>query len=135
MKINIDPAQITQNVKQRNGKKLGQFAQIVLDDSNEFIPRDQDDLLKSGAINVESDEKATVGWYNPYAHYQYKGELMVGRESRSAWAKSGETKVYAGKPLQYSKDKNPQAQKEWFEAAKKKHKGWEKQANKLFGGG
>lgn len=135
MQINIDTAVITEAVKARNAEKLEQLGQIVLDDSNEYLPRDQDTLLASGAVNVESDEKVTIGWYTKYARFLYHGKVMVGKESRSAWAKRGETKEVIDTALQYSTDKNPNAQKEWFEAAKKKHGSWAAQIKALFGGG
>ena len=41
-----------------------------------------------------------VEYNQPYAHYQYYGELMLS-QSGSAWARRGERKHYAGKDLAY----------------------------------
>lgn len=54
---------------------------------------------------------STITYQGPYAHFQYAGEVMVGVESGSPWAKSGEPKRYTGKPLDYHGA--PMRGKEW----------------------
>ena len=45
---------------------------------------------------------SSITYRGPYAHFQYVGEVMVGTRSGSPWAKSGETKVGAGRALSYN---------------------------------
>lgn len=58
-----------------------------------------------------------IEYTSPYAHYIYKGELMVDAETGSAYARAGTKKVYAGKELDLSSGKHPLASKEWDKAA------------------
>lgn len=44
---------------------------------------------------------STITYRGPYAHYQYEGEVMVGVDSGSPWAKSGEPKRGTGRGLEY----------------------------------
>jgi hypothetical protein len=81
----------------------------------------------------------------PFGRYLYNGEVMVDELTGSPWARKGARKVlvsqYSGKTgakteLDLSRGKNPDAQKEWFEAAKKAYGDrWEEQVKQLAGGG
>lgn len=75
--------------------------------------------MRSGPLrnNVKINPKE-IEYKSPYAHYIYKGELMVDPDTGSAWAKHGAKKVYAGKQLNISKEKNPLASIEWDKAAR-----------------
>lgn len=42
----------------------------------------------------------SIKYVSPYAHYMYKGELMVA-PSGSSWARKGEKKHYTGKSLKF----------------------------------
>lgn len=53
----------------------------------------------------------------PYAHYIYRGELMVDPETGSSYAQKDSKKVYAGKELKMSTARHPLASKEWDKAA------------------
>lgn len=75
--------------------------------------------VRSGALSTDKkivsgpDEITVLG---PYAHYQWKGELMVDPVTGSAWAdpKHG-PKVYKKptKYLKHDKNKNPDAGPDW----------------------
>lgn len=65
--------------------------------------------MKDG-VAIAADGK-TLTYPGPYAHYQHKGELMLSAASKSAWAKSGETKKYSGRALSYQGA--PMRGKEW----------------------
>lgn len=81
----------------------------------------------------------------PYGRYLYYGKTMVSPSTGSAYAAFGEKKVlvseFQGKTsakedLDYNKSANPDAQAEWFEAAKQAHgKNWVAMAKKIAGGG
>lgn len=134
MKVDIDVGKIVRERTEQANRALGNLAQTVLDDSNFYIPRDQDQLISSGRTETP-EEGAQVHWNTPYARFLYYGKLMVGKNSRSAWARPNETKVVTDKDIVYSKDKNPNAQKEWFEAAKKtKLAEWIRKLQKMIGG-
>lgn len=59
--------------------------------------------------------KDSVTYEQPYAHYQYTGELYLAPNG-SAWAKKDEEKYPSGIPLQYSKEEHELASKEWDKA-------------------
>lgn len=135
MKIHFDVSQIVAAQKIKGTKALLQMGEIIKEDSNFYAPRDQDQLIASSSVTQVSDEEAQIEWASPKARFLYEGKVMVGRESKSAYAKAGETKVVTAKELQYSKDKNPHAGKKWFEAAKaSKMSLWLRQFQKLLGG-
>lgn len=124
MKVDIDVGRIVQSRKARASRALGNLGQTVLDDSNFYIPRDQDQLINSGRVDVVADG-AQVSWNAPHARYQYSGKVMVGKPP----------KTVTDKDLVYSKDKNPNAQSHWFEAAKKtKLAEWLRKFQKMMGG-
>ena len=51
-------------------------------------------------INKRYPDEATIEYVSPYAHYMYKGELMLAKNG-SSWARKGEKKYYTGKSLKY----------------------------------
>ena len=51
----------------------------------------------------------------PSGRFLYEGQAMIGRYSKSAWAKKGEKKVLSGKSLTYTRS-GPK----WFDKAKAK---------------
>jgi len=57
-------------------------------------------LVKSGDLGTEIGS-GEVAWIAPYARFQYYGKVMIGIESRSAYAKKGERKVVTEKDLVY----------------------------------
>ena len=67
----------------------------------------------------------------PTGRYLYQGKAMVGRYSKSAWAKKGEKKVLSGASLTYARG-GPK----WFNKAKSKDgKKWVRLVKKTAGGG
>lgn len=92
------------------------LAGAVLEDSNAYIPMDSGNLRDSGCVRRGEGGGAKVAWTAPYAGEMYRGVTAKGQE------------------MQFSADKNPRAQKEWFEAAKAVNEGWEERAGRLYGG-
>ena len=68
----------------------------------------------SESVSIKPKE---IEYNSPYAHYLYKGELMVDPDTGSSYARYGTKKVYAGTALEISKAKHPLATKEWDKAA------------------
>lgn len=97
-------------------KEMVKRAQFVLDeqvikDSNYYIPQDQG-FLKDSALSASSVGEGRVVWNTPYAR-----------------------RLYYNPQYHFSKDKNPNAQGLWFEAAKSaRKKEWEKIANQAIRG-
>jgi hypothetical protein len=83
----------------------------VIKDSNYYIPQDQG-ILKDSVLSASSIGEGKVVWNTPYAR-----------------------KLYYNPQYNFSKDKNPNAQGLWFEAAKAAHKkNWIKMANQAIRG-
>lgn len=57
----------------------------------------------------------------PFGKFLYEGRVMVDPLTGSSWARKGAKKVVTRKHLKYSKESHPQAQRRWFDVAKKKH--------------
>lgn len=144
MQINIDPEAIARKRIPQTTKEMEQMLQIMLDNSNEFIPRDQDTLIASGSIHADSPTTGTFGWYTTYARNLFHGKVMVDPKTKAAgfmtkggWrSRKGVKKIVSDREYNYSTDKNPNAQKEWAEVARRKYSGvWRKMWSKLTGGG
>lgn len=79
--------------------------QVFLDNKvigllEKYVSYDSGTQAKS--IRLSSDPGSGVVWINvPYARFQAGGKVMVGINSRSAWAKRGERKVLTNKNLTY----------------------------------
>lgn len=66
-------------------------------------------------------EPGKVTYTSPYAHFQWKGIVMVD-DRGSTWAKHGTEKHYTNANLNYSHEKNAKAQSHWEEAAERECK-------------
>lgn len=82
-----------------------------------FVPADNLMLSENTEVYVEGDT-GIVEYMQPYAHYQYEGELYVSSLTGSPWASAGEYKVPTGKHLKYSKFRHPLATDHWDQAMK-----------------
>ena len=81
---------------------------------NKYVPKDSSALKDTYEI-----EPGKVTYTSVYAHFQWEGRVMVGKESGSPWARYREEKVYTSRNLQYS---YPKATSHWEETAEKRHK-------------
>lgn len=86
-----------------------------------YTPRITGALIKTATLGTQIGS-GVIEQASPYARYLYYGKLMVSKETGSAWAKHGESKVLTDKDLKYNKASNPQAGKMWFERMKADHK-------------
>lgn len=72
----------------------------------------------------------------PMGAFLYRGKVMIGERTRSAFAEKGEKKISTDRALMYSRHANPKVTDHWFETAKKNHGAeWIKKTKKLAGGG
>jgi len=119
----------------------------VMTDMEPFMPK------QSGTfINVTKAQSAAIAGSgkvvaaaSPFGRFLYKGKTMVDVETGSPFARPAAKKVlvseFGGKTaarenLDLSKGVNPNAQPEWFEAAKERHvKTWIRKTKRIAGGG
>lgn len=87
--------------------------QQIIADTDPYVPKQQN--IMAGGVRIEQDEIVYPG---PYARFLYMGKVMVGVESKSAWAKKGEMKEVIDKDLTFQ---SPTAQAMWFEVSKSQH--------------
>lgn len=86
-----------------------------------YTPRITGALIKSATTGskIGSGKIVQAG---PYARYLYYGKLMVSKETGSAYAAHGESKVLTDKDLKYSQAANPNAGRLWFARMTADHK-------------
>ena len=113
--------------KERISKADNWLRQQIISDTDQYVPKQQG--IMAGGVHVEGDEIVYPG---PYARFLYMGKVMVGTESRSAWAKKGEAKEVIDKDLTFQ---SPTAQARWFEVSKAQNekawrRGYEKELRK-----
>jgi hypothetical protein len=65
-----------------------------------YLPFRTGMLIKLGILGTKIGSGWVI-WLGPYARFLYYGKVMVGIESRSAWAKKGEKKEVIDKDLTY----------------------------------
>jgi hypothetical protein len=97
-KVHINPtAKILQDKGlDENGDVVRHLRDTVDRYSDPYVPMDSG-ILKN---TKQYPNNYTIKYISPYAHYMYKGELMLS-PSGSSWAKLGEKKHYAGKKLNF----------------------------------
>lgn len=118
-----------------NNFNAAQFAldSAVMTSMEPLMPKDTGQF-----INVTKEMSAAMAGTGkvvaaapPQGRFLYEGKVMVGVNSRSAWAKKGEKKVVTKNNLQYSRG-GPK----WFDKAKEKDgDNWVDLVKKTAGGG
>lgn len=72
----------------------------------------------------------------PMGRFLYEGNVMLGVQTKSAFAAKGEKKFVIEKKLQYSRAAHPSVTDHWFDTAKKYHgKVWIRKTKQTAGGG
>lgn len=86
-----------------------------------YVPFQTGTLRNSGVLGtmVSGCGAGKVVWNIKYARFLYYGKIMVGVESRSAWAKLGEPKVVTDRDLTYHGA--PKRGAFWFKRMKADH--------------
>lgn len=133
--IDISDARLRRNLKE---------AQIALNekvvgDCDPYIPFSQGGL--AGSVEYPKGIAGGEIMYNtPYAHYVYRAEIYgpnipeYDTEGNIIGWWSPKHKKPTGRYMEFSKDKHPDATKEFFEAAKKAHKDeWIREVKKIVG--
>ena len=114
--------------------------QVVLEDSNKYVPFRSGNLRQSGIRNTVLGE-GKVTWETPYAHYQYQGMLYVDPKTGLGafyspdygyWSRKDVPKIPTDRPLRHT---TPGTGPLWFETAKRVHgKDWIKGTKRIAGG-
>lgn len=99
----------------QNGRAQRFHTHNVLRRIIKYMPYQAGSLIKLtiNQTNIDIPEIVTEA---PQAQFLYRGKLMIGMESRSAYARRGEVKQVTGVNLNYTKTKNPQAGPYWDRA-------------------
>lgn len=113
--------------------------EMVVAQTDPYIPFSQGGL--AGSVEYPKGIAGGEIMYNtPYAHYVYKAEIYgpnipeYDSEGHLIGFWSPKNKYPTGREMKFSKDKHPQATKEFFEAAKKDHKDeWVKKVKEIAG--
>lgn len=83
-----------------------------------YTPGDSLDMSRGARAYVQGG-KAIVEYPGPYSRFQYYGKVMIGKQSRSAWANKYESKIVTGRNLKHSKFRHPLATSKWDVAMKR----------------
>ncbi len=81
---------------QDNGRVQKFFTMTCAKEMDPYVPMQKGILKNTRTIGID-----TVTFNMPYARFQYNQKVMVGVESRSPWAKTGERKKVTEKDLTY----------------------------------
>nr|DAK01080.1 MAG TPA: Minor capsid protein [Caudoviricetes sp.] len=120
---------------------------MVMDSMIEFMPMISGDFINR--TRVKSTSMQGTGFVcaaaEPYGRFLYFGKTMVDPATGSTWARHDAEKVlvsqYSGKTnakenLEYTRQAHPQAQAEWFDAAKRQYGStWIRKVKAQAGGG
>lgn len=104
----------------------------IVKDTEKFVPL-RDRNLRNSVIKTITTNDDYIIYDGPYARFLYLGKLMIGKITRRAWAKRGETKVVTNKDIKYGQ---PLACSRWFERSKALCKDkWIRIAKKVYKNG
>lgn len=133
-RFEFDEAKIKARFRTRTNLARRLLKSEVAKDTEKFVPMKSGYLEKSVMASLRSDDEYII--YNgPYARFLYYGYVMIGKVSRSPWAKRGETKIKTTRKLKYGKV-HPMACSHWFERSKALYKNnWLKIARKVYRNG
>lgn len=143
IKISLDMSRFNTQYQRAQYKLDGE----VMNSMIPFMAMDTGTLVnitRAASAAVQGSGKVYAA-FGPQGRFLYEGKGMVGIESGSPWAKEGEKKVlvsqYGGKTnakefLSYNHSAHPQAQENWFDAAKEVDLDkWVKDVKETAGGG
>ncbi|WP_312282056.1 minor capsid protein [Oscillibacter sp.] len=111
VKVNMKPVNtiLTRLGVDKNGDVQRFVTNTISNRLYKYIPKRGGVLEKSKYITSPTE----IEVIQPYATFQYYGNVMVGTHSRSAWAKKDEPKEVIDKKLTYDTSKKPLAGPKW----------------------
>ncbi len=127
--VDIDQRKIGKEYKLKQQKALRVLKSEIAKDTEPYVPMRDGPLRRSVTTSLRTNAPKLI-WATAYAKFLYYGKVMVGKITRKAWAKKGETKVSTNKNLTYSQ---PGTGPNWFNRAKRsKLKKWLTVARKVY---
>lgn len=130
VRVKIDHDKVMKRVDKAKWKTILALKSQIAKDTNANVPK-RDSFLRNSVFRSTSKKDNFLKWGGfavLYAHFQWKGKVMVGKKSGSPWAKRGETKIYTSRNLSYGTGRS-----DWFEVTKKvKDSSWIRFAKRVF---
>lgn len=111
---------------------------IVMDSMVPYMPMQTGTFINvtRGMSQSIAGSGKVVAAAPPMGRFLYEGNVMVGVDTKSAFAAKAEKKVAIEKKLQYSRSAHPSVTDHWFDTAKKYHgKAWIRKTKQMAGGG
>ena len=103
VKTDINPAAIMKSRGLGDSRETVKFlAETVARLSDPYVPMSSGSSAHMKEGYAVAGDGSEIVYRGPYAHFQYKGEVMVGVKTGSPWAKSGEPKKGIGRDLTYN---------------------------------
>lgn len=133
VKIKLDMSGLDEAIQRAQYALDGAIMQSMIP----FMPKVNGNFIqrtvaKSAAVQGTGIVYAGVG---PEGRFLYEGKVMVDPVTGSTYARPGAKKIVTERELNYNKLANPDVQKEWFLAAKRKDmKEWEDAMNRAIKG-
>lgn len=98
--VNIPTGKLTKRGEQALKAIKPKMKQRIIRDCNQNVPQKSSDL-KNSALRWAKLTNDYIKWDKPYAHFQYIGKVMIGKETHRPWAKRREPKIYTNRNLTY----------------------------------
>lgn len=119
IKVNINTEKIKKEFDRSFDKARLKVKAEIVKDCGPLVPFREGTLQRSVIASQTKDDRFLI-WNTPYARFLYGGLVMVGRVSKSPWAKHNEEKIVKEpkKKLTFYRGTNPKAGAEWFDRAK-----------------
>ena len=99
VRVKIDHDKVMKRVDKAKWKTILALKSQIAKDTNANVPK-RDSFLRNSVFRSTSKKDNFLKWGGfavLYAHFQWKGKVMVGKKSGSPWAKRGETKIYTSR--------------------------------------
>lgn len=125
--VNFSSHAVMKRYKNKSNIAMTALKNEIVKDTEKYVPMRDGGLRKSVVSSIGANENQIV-YRKVYARFLYYGKVMVGKISRSPWAKKGETKEAINRSLTYSYGGD-----HWFDKSKERNiKKWISIARKLF---
>jgi hypothetical protein len=122
IKVEFDFSKLEKSLIERfsvGSKAQELWSNIVFYGSAPYMPHVSGTFIKlSEAASIRLFKSGYLLYPTQYAHYLWEGILMVDPETGSAWAQKGATKIYTSEELNFNRETNPKATKQWVIAAR-----------------
>lgn len=127
VKVDINFSKLNKKFNNHNNNAIRILKSEISKDTESYVPFRTGSLRRSVYFSLRTNDFKLI-WNRTYARFLYYGKVMIGKISKRAWAKKGETKEVTSKDLTYS-----QGGAKWFERAKACNlKKWIRVAKKVY---